>query len=65
MISYLSNASTSAAGEETSTSSSDAVYKGYVSFTPDESVRLGMTVIVTVPDAEEATATEETAETTE
>ncbi len=65
MISYLSSASSSTAGEETTISSSDAVYKGYISFTPDESVRLGMTVIVTVPDAEEAVAAEEAAETTE
>ena len=65
MISYLSSASSSTAGEETTVSSSDAVYKGYITFTPDESVRLGMTVIVTVPDAEEAVAAEEAAETTE
>ncbi len=48
MISYLSTASS---GEE-GASSSDAVYKGYVAFTPDESVRLGMTVVVTVPNTQ-------------
>ena len=47
-ISFLPE--TAEAGAE---ASSDAIYNAYVTFTPDESTRLGMTVIVTVPEAEE------------
>ena len=47
-ISFLPE--TAEAGAE---ASSDAIYNAYVAFTPDESTRLGMTVIVTVPEAEE------------
>ena len=47
-ISFLPD--TAEAGAE---SAADAVYNAYVTFTPDESTRLGMTVIVTVPEAAE------------
>lgn len=60
-ISFLPE--TAGAGAETA---SDAIYNAYVTFTPDESTRLGMTVIVTVPEAEEEAeapqAEEETAD---
>ena len=46
-ISFLPE--TAEAGAETA---SDAIYNAYVTFTPDESTRLGMTVIVTVPEEE-------------
>ena len=46
-ISFLPE--TAEAGAE---ASSDAIYNAYVTFTPDESTRLGMTVIVTVPEEE-------------
>lgn len=50
-ISYLSTAQESAQ-DASADASSDAVYKGYVSFTPDASVRIGMTVVVTAPGDE-------------
>ena len=51
-ISYLSTSQESAQ-DASADASSDAVYKGYVSFTPDASVRIGMTVVVTAPDDEQ------------
>ena len=47
-VSYLPE-TTEAGAEGTS---SDAVYNAYVTFTPDDTTRLGMTVIVTVPEDE-------------
>ena len=44
LISYLPE--TSSSGAE---GTSDAIYNAYVTFTPDESIRLGMTVVVTRP----------------
>ncbi|HIU33402.1 MAG TPA: HlyD family efflux transporter periplasmic adaptor subunit [Candidatus Pullichristensenella excrementigallinarum] len=50
-VTGISYATVTAEGEA---QSGDAVYTGYVSFTPDESVRLGMSVLVyTVDDHEE------------
>ena len=47
-VSYLPETA-EAGGEGTST---DAIYSAYVTFTPDDTTRLGMTVIVTVPEDE-------------
>ena len=49
-ISYLPESADAGAGAEAG-SETDAVYHAYVSFTPDETTRLGMTVVVTVPEA--------------
>lgn len=58
-ISYLPESAE--AGVEAS--ATDAVYNAYVSFAPDDATRLGMTVVVTVPEEGEKAA--ETAETVE
>ena len=67
-ISYLS-ANAPAAGEDGQTTAPTAgeepTYTAYVNFTPDESVRLGMTVLVYTRDSHDAAAPEMEGELTE